>query len=87
LRSPDVRYGPHARERLDIFPAGEAQAPTLVFFHGGYWQAMDKEVFHFIAAGFRKYGVTTIHFSILEHLTQEKAALNQAIRAQMGITQ
>lgn len=60
LRNADEQYGPHARERLDIFPAGEALAPTLVFFHGGYWQSMDKEVFQFIAAGFSRYGITTV---------------------------
>ena len=56
----DLRYGSHERECLDIFPASQANAPLQVFFHGGYWQAMDKEVFHFIADGFIEHGVTTV---------------------------
>jgi arylformamidase len=53
-------YGPHPRETLDIFPAAQAGAPIQVFFHGGYWQAMDKRVFHFIAEGFIDWGATMI---------------------------
>ena len=56
----DVRYGEHERERLDIFPAAQSQVPIQVFFHGGYWQAMQKEVFHFLASGFIQDGITTV---------------------------
>jgi arylformamidase len=42
----DQRYGSGERELLDLFPAKE-NSPLLVFLHGGYWQAMDKRVFHF----------------------------------------
>lgn len=45
----DLRYGPHERERLDLFLAPMPGAPLLLFFHGGYWQAMDKDHFSFIA--------------------------------------
>ena len=47
----DVRYGPGARHRLDVFACGAAGAPTLVFIHGGYWQQNDKEPFAFIGDG------------------------------------
>ncbi len=33
----DVPYGPAPRQRFDLFPAGSATAPCLVFIHGGYW--------------------------------------------------
>ncbi|WP_342452910.1 alpha/beta hydrolase [Pararoseomonas indoligenes] len=33
-------YGPTEPERLDVYPAG-ANAPVLVFIHGGYWRALD----------------------------------------------
>ena len=40
----DVVYGPHERNRLDVFtPAGAPPPhgwPTLVFIHGGYWQRL-----------------------------------------------
>jgi len=56
----NLQYGPHARELIDIFPAERANAPMQVFFHGGYWQAMEKDVFHFIAGGFVGRGITTV---------------------------
>ena len=39
----DLSYGGGARQRLDIFSCGAAGAPTVVYIHGGYWQANDKE--------------------------------------------
>jgi arylformamidase len=45
----DLAYGPHDREKLDIFlPAGDG-APIFAFIHGGYWQWNDKEGFEFLA--------------------------------------
>jgi acetyl esterase len=39
----DLAYGPHARQRLDVFrPAGVQGAPLLVFFHGGGFIRGDK---------------------------------------------
>jgi arylformamidase len=46
----DLRYGPRERNRIDFLKAGE-QAPTLLFIHGGYWQARSKEVFTIFAEG------------------------------------
>ena len=57
---PDLAYGDHPRERLDIFPAAQTESPVLVFFHGGYWQAMEKESFHFVAQGFVPENMTTV---------------------------
>jgi arylformamidase len=56
----DLRYGEHERECLDIFPARQPDAPVQVFFHGGYWQAMQKDVFHFLAKSFLQDGVTMV---------------------------
>lgn len=39
----DLSYGAGARQRLDMFSCGAAGAPTVVYIHGGYWQANDKE--------------------------------------------
>jgi arylformamidase len=55
-----IAYGSGVREYLDIFPGGKAEAPLHVFFHGGYWQGMQSNVFHFIADGFLTRGITTI---------------------------
>ena len=39
----DLAYGPHPRQRLDVFrPAGVQGAPVLVFFHGGGFIRGDK---------------------------------------------
>jgi acetyl esterase/lipase len=54
----DLRYGPAERNRIDLFPAGAAAAPLLVFIHGGYWQMRAKEVFAFVAAGPLAHGIS-----------------------------
>jgi len=52
----DLRYGPRERNRIDFIKAGE-NAPTLLFIHGGYWQARSKEVFTIFAEGPMAYGI------------------------------
>jgi arylformamidase len=63
----DLSYGSGKREKLDIFPARpeapaleSTPAPTLLFFHGGYWQAMDKSLFHFLAEGPNAQGINVV---------------------------
>ena len=56
----DIPYGKLQREKLDIYPSLQHQSKTLIFIHGGYWQMLDKSMFHFIANGFHSYGVTTV---------------------------
>ena len=45
----DLAYGPHPREKLDLFLAPADGAPLFAFIHGGYWQWNDKEGFEFLA--------------------------------------
>jgi acetyl esterase/lipase len=52
----DLPYGPDARQKLDIFPAGRANAPTLLFFHGGFWSRNDKTTFRFLRDAFAHAG-------------------------------
>lgn len=52
----DLRYGPRERNRIDLLQAGKG-GPTLVFIHGGYWQARAKENFTFCAAGPLTHGI------------------------------
>ena len=60
----DVRYGPGEKETLDIFPAAGSGAgrgaPVHLFIHGGYWRAMDKSDYSFIADAFQPAGATTV---------------------------
>lgn len=45
----NIAYGAGERETVDVFPASAANSPVVVFLHGGYWQALDKAYFSFIA--------------------------------------
>ena len=47
----DLHWGEGADETLDFFPADSANAPLLVFFHGGYWQELSKNESLFPAPG------------------------------------
>jgi arylformamidase len=52
----DLRYGPRERNRIDFLKAAD-KAPTLLFIHGGYWQARAKEVFTVFAEGPMAHGI------------------------------
>ncbi|MEJ8854111.1 alpha/beta hydrolase [Variovorax robiniae] len=56
----DLRYGDGANETLDVFRAADANAPVLVFIHGGYWRALDKRDHSFLAPVFNKRGVCVV---------------------------
>ncbi|MBU3738194.1 MAG: alpha/beta hydrolase [Rhodoferax sp.] len=56
----DVRYGSHASETLDVFPSRVADAPVLVFLHGGYWRALDKADHSFLAPPFVEQGACVV---------------------------
>ena len=48
----DLRYGPAAAETLDLFQAPGSNRPLLIFIHGGYWRALDKNDFSWIAPAY-----------------------------------
>ena len=52
----DLRYGPRERNRIDFLRARD-KGPTLLFIHGGYWQARAKEVFTVFAGGPMAHGI------------------------------
>jgi acetyl esterase/lipase len=52
----DLHYGPRERNRIDFLKAAD-KAPTLLFIHGGYWQARAKEVFTVVAEGPMAHGI------------------------------
>lgn len=56
----DLAYGPHARERLDVFTLPAPGKPLLVFIHGGYWQAMSKAEAAQVAHGFIADGLANV---------------------------
>ena len=52
----DLRYGPRERNAWDLFPAKDANAPCLVFIHGGYWQRNSRDQFASLIAGVYAHG-------------------------------
>ena len=54
----DLAYGAAPAETLDFFAAaGDRPAPLLAFIHGGYWQALDKGDYSYMAPVFVDSGV------------------------------
>ena len=56
----DVRYGDGPGETLDIFPAQDANAPVVIFIHGGYWRSLDKSDHSFVAPALRDMGACVV---------------------------
>jgi arylformamidase len=56
----DIPYGSSDRQKLDVFFGPSADGPTLVYFHGGYWQRGDRSIYSFLAEPFVHHGVTVI---------------------------
>ena len=56
----NLSYGDGVDEKLDIYPAAQADAPVMVFFHGGDWRALSKEGSGFAAPAFVAAGVTLV---------------------------
>ena len=55
----DVEFGEKSGEKLDIWP-GRGGSPILLFIHGGYWKAYDKNMFSFVAERFVEAGACVI---------------------------
>jgi len=71
----DLRYGPRERNRIDFLKARE-RAPTLLFIHGGYWQARAKEVFSIFAEGPMAHG---INVALIGYTLAPEATLDQIV--------
>ena len=56
----DIAYGKGPNETLDIFPAQKANAPVVVFIHGGYWRSLDKADHSFVAAPLHEMGACVV---------------------------
>ena len=85
----DLPYGSQARQRLDLFmppspigagapaPHPATTAPPLhVFFHGGYWQFLDKETFNFLAPAFVNSGTA---FANVEYTLCPEASMQDIV--------
>jgi len=52
----DLAYGTGERNKWDLFPGANPDAPCLVWIHGGYWQARSREGFACFAEGILAHG-------------------------------
>src|ERR1700693_2635285 len=70
----DLRYGEAEGERLDFFPATGGSPPLFLFIHGGYWRALDKRDFSFIAPPFVGAGIAVvlINYDLAPKVTVEE---------------
>ena len=57
-RTKNVSFGEGERDILDIYRSEKpkAEAPVLVFVHGGSWDSGSKNIYKFLAEGFTKSG-------------------------------
>ncbi|WP_159916017.1 alpha/beta hydrolase [Pantoea sp. 18069] len=72
----DQRYGAAQRQVFDYF-AGRADAPTLLFIHGGYWQMRHKNSFRFVAEGALALGINA---ALLGYTLAPQASLAQIVQ-------
>ena len=54
----DLRFGDGPKETLDLFPARKGDGTCMMFIHGGYWRALDKADFSFLAPAWVDSGVS-----------------------------
>ncbi len=70
-------YDEPTGQLLDIiYPAdrGNDPCPVQVFFHGGYWKALSRENFTFVARAFADYGIATVivDYDLIPAITMEE---------------
>ena len=51
-----LAYGPHPRERVDLFLPGARPEGLVVYVHGGYWKAFDRGDWSHLAGGLMARG-------------------------------
>jgi len=58
----DVRFGPGARQRLDLYAPRQSgpDLPVLVFFYGGNWDSGDRQDYAFAGRAFAELGFLTV---------------------------
>ena len=85
----DLAYGASAAERLDVFsppsPSAPARAstsgaPLLVFIHGGWWRALDKDDHSFVAPALTAAGAVVVvpNYALCPSVGIEDIALQMA---------
>ena len=76
----DLRYGADPGQTLDVFTPDPAFAggfaPVLVIIHGGYWRALDKSDYSFLAASFTDEGALVVvpNYDLCPNVSIERIA-------------
>ena len=72
--SLDQQYGDGPNMSLDIFPQPGASHPIVLFIHGGYWRAMDKDSFAYPAIGLNDAGVVyvSVNYALAPSVTLDE---------------
>ena len=85
----DIAYGPHRRQRYDLFtPPNAVNAPVLVFFHGGGWTNGYKEFTGFMADAVTAHGFALVAPSYrLAPEFRLPAAVNDGLALLKAVTQ
>ena len=78
----DLPYGSGPNETLDVFRTADANAPVLVFVHGGRWRSLGKRDHAFVAPAFTQAGALVVvpNYALCPAVTIEAITL-QMIRA------
>ena len=78
----DRQYGESPGETLDIFPARKGDGTCMMFIHGGFWRAMDKQDFSFLAPAWVDAGVSivAVNYDLCPKVSIE-AIVKQMLRA------
>ena len=66
----NLEYGPHERNKLDVFvPKGDGPFPLVIWVHGGAWQGGSKEGSPALFLLARGYAVASINYRLSQHAT------------------
>jgi len=76
------RYGDMPGETLDLFPARKGDGSCMMFIHGGYWRALDKKDFSFLAPPWVDAGVSlaVVNYDLCPKVTIDEI-VRQMLRA------
>ena len=81
--SYDIRYGDKPKQTLDLhLPQDENNPPLLVYIHGGYWRAIDKNDHSFVTLPYLKKGiaVSNLNYDLCPSVTLDEI-VNEIIEA------
>jgi arylformamidase len=78
----DLRYGEAEGETLDLFPARKGDGTCMMFIHGGYWRALGKGDFSFLAPPWVDAGASLaiVNYDLCPKVSMEEI-VRQMLRA------